>query len=272
MRLLVWAAAAVYVRAEVRRREPWTELNCKKCAAETAKDPWHSDMYFHRRQRWSNDDDLLNTSNVLYSWVNDHFIEAQDWPASVCLTTRMVLGAVERRMFCDADSCDHEWDPADHNGGGIWRPLHTAAQQGYTETVRRLLRMGADPHARLEDEEFLGQAMPLHVAAFWGRADIVWALVNSGADVDATNGNETALCLAVVNGYDKTTRALIQAGASVNKLCLGGLPPLNWVHRTGSPAVAEALIAAGARRRGMKAKNCSLGTKTLRISSTTPQR
>ena len=53
-----------------------------------------------------------------------------------------------------------------------YRPLHLAAQHGDVDTVRELLRLGADANARLTDLASF-RATPLHVAAEWGRVNIV---------------------------------------------------------------------------------------------------
>jgi hypothetical protein len=60
-----------------------------------------------------------------------------------------------------------------------WTPLHTAAQSGDLDAVRRLLESGADPNAR----EAGDNTTPLHWAAATNHVEIVQALVDAGADV-----------------------------------------------------------------------------------------
>ena len=62
--------------------------------------------------------------------------------------------------------------------------LVTAAAEGHTEIVRRLLDHGADVNAV---NAF--NATPLHEAAVGGHAELVKALIARGADVNATDGN-----------------------------------------------------------------------------------
>ena len=60
-----------------------------------------------------------------------------------------------------------------------WTPLHTAAQAGDLEAVRKLLADGADPNAR----EAGDNTTPLHWAAAAKHVEIARALLDAGADV-----------------------------------------------------------------------------------------
>ena len=60
-----------------------------------------------------------------------------------------------------------------------WTPLHTAAQSGDVDAVRRLLADGADPNAR----EAGDNTTPLHWAAAAKHVEAVRALLDAGADV-----------------------------------------------------------------------------------------
>ena len=60
-----------------------------------------------------------------------------------------------------------------------WTPLHTAAQAGDLDGVRKLLADGADPNAR----EAGDNTTPLHWAAAAKQVEIARALLDAGADV-----------------------------------------------------------------------------------------
>jgi hypothetical protein len=60
-----------------------------------------------------------------------------------------------------------------------WTPLHTAAQAGDGDAVRKLLEEGADPNAREPGDN----TTPLHWAAAAKHVEIARALLDAGADV-----------------------------------------------------------------------------------------
>ena len=112
--------------------------------------------------------------------------------------------------------------PSESNALGGHRVLYAAVMQGYMETVRELLRLGANATARVSDRH-VGMRTALHVAAQYGRASIVETLVQDGGlDVDAVSANnETALCVAVDLGLVRMTQAFLRLGANTNVFCLG---------------------------------------------------
>ena len=93
-----------------------------------------------------------------------------------------------------------------YKGDDGQRVLHMAVQQGYVESVRELLRLGADTKALYRDPH-QGWVTSLHVAALYGRARIVEILVrDGGVDVDTLSPYDaTALCIAVENDFVRTT-------------------------------------------------------------------
>ena len=61
-----------------------------------------------------------------------------------------------------------------------WTPLHEAAVNGRSETISKLLDLGAKLQAVTTDGD-----TALHKAARWGHAAAVHALLSRGADVHA---------------------------------------------------------------------------------------
>jgi len=89
-----------------------------------------------------------------------------------------------------------------------WR---RAVTDGDLETVRRLLRAGAEVNAR----DRYGQTA-LMLAAHRGHREIVEELLRAGADLNLTaKYNLTALMLAVVAGHATVARILARAGTDL---------------------------------------------------------
>lgn len=125
--------------------------------------------------------------------------------------------------------------------------LVTAARDGDSDSVRRLLSAGADAGA--SDAE--GITALMH-AAHRGDLDMVSLLLAAGADVNAaTPAGWTALMKSCYNselkqGFAEVTQALIDAGADVEMPIGYGVRPLMLAAGYGETAVVEALLRAGA--------------------------
>eukprot|EP00982_Pelagococcus_subviridis_P015521 31407-Pelagococcus_subviridis.AAC.5 len=89
--------------------------------------------------------------------------------------------------------------------------------------------------------------MPLHKAASNGHEAVVRALIEAGADVNKANDNGTTpLFIAAQKGHEAVVKALMEAGAVVNKADNHGGTPLHGTARNGHEAVVKALVDAGA--------------------------
>ena len=109
--------------------------------------------------------------------------------------------------------------------------MHSAAQNGETETCQALKAMGADVNAR---RAVCGVwcvvnnhgRTPMHSAAQNGETETCQALKEMGADVNATNtrGSTPILC-AAREGHTETCLALAQLGAAIGEANDDGQTP-----------------------------------------------
>lgn len=132
-------------------------------------------------------------------------------------------------------------DRSRHGNGNT--PLHCAAAEGKTETVRLLLHRGADTDAAgiLQctplylaarfgnvaaalalmaagtDVNFRSRMSVVEVAVEYGNMDIVTAAIERGADMDAVDpqNNKTALHVATVANKKEAIDVLVKAGANI---------------------------------------------------------
>jgi ankyrin repeat protein len=161
-------------------------------------------------------------------------------------------------------------------------PLHVATFTGHQPIAQALLAAGADPHlldgqrydavtiaavrddpamvrtlldsgasAKLVTSPYDGTA--LIAAAHLGHEGVVKELLRAGAPLDHVNNlGWTALLEAVILGdggprHVETVRALVEAGANVNRADRQGVTPLGHAQARGYAAMAAILERAGWR-------------------------
>ena len=118
--------------------------------------------------------------------------------------------------------------------------LVRATYAGDVERVKALLNEGVNPNSADDIEQ-----TALFFAARSGHTEVVKALLTAGAEVDKPAGRKkrTALFMAAINGHYETAKALIAAGGDINKLDDDGITPLHYVvsggRDTGLPVLAE---------------------------------
>jgi ankyrin repeat protein len=112
---------------------------------------------------------------------------------------------------------------------------------GRIKAVQKLIAQGAD----LNTKTFSGT--PIHVAARGGHTVITELLIDAGADVDAGNSISTPLLNAIENGHIDIALKLIAAGADPNMCAgLGSTSPIAMAAVQGSSELIKAVIVAGA--------------------------
>jgi ankyrin repeat protein len=122
-------------------------------------------------------------------------------------------------------------------------PVADAARAGDIETVRALLRDGADANAAQGDG-----MTALHWSALNDDVAMVRILLYAGATAEATTrlGGYTPLHLAARAGYADVAQALLDGGSNPHTLTTTGVTALHFAAESGDPAVVRTLIERGA--------------------------
>ena len=122
-------------------------------------------------------------------------------------------------------------------------PVAEAAMRGDSETVRSLLRGGADVNAARGDG-----MTALHWAAMNNDADLIGVLVYAGAVVEPTTrlGGYTPLHLASREGRALAVATLLEAGSQPGTLTSSGASAIHLAAQSGNTEAIRALLAHGA--------------------------
>jgi len=104
--------------------------------------------------------------------------------------------------------------PIDERDMNLYTPLHYAVDRNHKETSELLIAHGADIHAELGSGD-----TPLHTAARAGYTDIVDLLIDKGANVTAKNAKgQTPLDIALRQNQKDITAMITAQGAEVSSI------------------------------------------------------
>ena len=162
------------------------------------------------------------------------------------------------------------------DGSHFDTPLIIAAHNGHLNSVKILLRYGADIETRgtlkIKDQVIEG-CTPLWAAAVTGFLDVVKLLIEQNADVDGrTRTGSTPLRAAAHEGHFDVVRCLVESGADLNAQMNEGDTPLMVACYFGHLSVVAYLINKGAFmdlqcKDGTTALHCAVERSHLEIIS-----
>ena len=135
------------------------------------------------------------------------------------------------------------WGGAAGGGGGPSRPWGVFSS--FESAVQTFISSGVDINLVAPGSN----ATLLSVASQEGSEEAVRAMIAAGADVNKASICERGfmpLTIAAQCGFEPVVQALIDAGADVNKADKFGATPMRMAAQNGHEAVIRALIAAGA--------------------------
>lgn len=133
--------------------------------------------------------------------------------------------------------------PPDFEGRVIGTGVMIGAWEGNIPMMELFVSRGAN----VNQTNRLGEQALQH-AAWKGHLAAVRWLVEHGARLNRQGMEWAALHYAVFAGHADVVRYLLEQGAEVNALSTNGSTPLMMAAREGRGAIAETLLAAGARR------------------------
>jgi ankyrin repeat protein len=140
-------------------------------------------------------------------------------------------------------------------------PVADAAQAGERETVRALLKDGADVNAAQGDG-----MTALHWSALSNDVETAEILLYAGANVKAATrlGAYTPLILASRSGHAAMVEMLLNAGSDANLATSTGTTPLMLAAASGSAGAVRALLARGV---AVDAKEATRGETALMFAA-----
>jgi ankyrin repeat protein len=134
----------------------------------------------------------------------------------------------------------------------LWGPLHYASAMGQAGVVRLLLGKGLKPDESWTPDD--RQTQPLHLACKHGHVEVVRLLLDAGAEKDTPNlAYITPFITAVQYDQESVVRLLLDRGQDVDGRAADGELSLSSLYMADRLSMAELLLEQGAdvNARGM---------------------
>lgn len=137
-------------------------------------------------------------------------------------------------LLSDTSNVDVNWQAGGHGDSA----LQTAAAHNRVEIVGILLRHGADPNIRTQENR-----TPLLTAAYHGNTEVVRLLIEAGADVNVaeTRFGFTPLIHAAWKGHADIVTLLLETGADRNARISDGRSAADLAYGNGHTEVVQQL-------------------------------
>jgi len=179
---------------------------------------------------------LLLLSQVTIAFANGEYTRKM-W-AYLESTWKDVPDSVAKFIYYNAD-VNAEHDPGQRSG---MTPLLFAANKGYVNIAKTLIKHGADVNA----VDFQGRTALMY-AAQNGDVDMIKVLLNADADIRIPDDQEqNALHFAVQACHLQAMQVLLQHNARINKRDVAGRSALMKACSNGSESIVTLLLSYGA--------------------------
>ena len=158
--------------------------------------------------------------------------------SNIELSARAFVEAVQKGdRFLTGLFLDAGFSPALRDASGV-PLLNHAIRCGHINLVPPLLEAGAEVDGEAEDRG----TTPVMDAAAAGLEDLTGILIEMGARLDHTSKDgQTAVTLAVGNGYDAAAIALIKAGADVDRKDMLGMSARKYAELYNRKTILKAI-------------------------------
>lgn len=120
-------------------------------------------------------------------------------------------------------------------------PIFSAAEHDCGACIKELIKYGADPNAYLTKED---DVLPIHTAASWGKNDAIQALIDGGSEVNKSpfGSKRSPLIFIAMDNNDVALDLLLQSGANPVHRSTNGRSALSYFAEHGNKTAVEKLI------------------------------
>jgi ankyrin repeat protein len=170
----------------------------------------------------------------------------KEFEADVDAKDKFLMSAIHYAAECNHDDILQELVHKRNinlRGKESLTPLDFAASNGSTQTVKMLLKLGADARSKGENG-----MMAFHWASLNGWPDVLDCLLQKKVLIDTkTSNGKTPLHLAVQSRNFSTAEFLIRKGAYLESFCQEALRPLHYACKADDADMIKLLLGSGVR-------------------------